>query len=180
MVFAAVVVFYVLFPLASSIEKTKADIQTQRMEIEKKYEQRKEFGDVSDKLKEIESQLGILNKPFVLHDRKLEFITELEELANKNNVEQNINLQMEKAQERGFYRMIPLNIKTSAKFENQMDYLSGLETLDEYVNIYFLTLDSGQADSFEAETGEKEGADRIEMLIRANTFWAEEVGKTAD
>ena len=164
-----------LLPTVDNIKEMKEDIQARRREVERKYEQRKEFGDISDKLKEIKSQLGLLNKPFVLDSKKLEFITELEKLAQENNVEQNIELKMDNAQKKGFYKSVPLNIRTSGEFKDQMKYLIGLESLEEYVNIHHLTLNSQQEGAFEAEVEEKEDRNQIEMLIRSRTYWAEEV-----
>lgn len=178
LVFVINIFLFLLLPTISDVKEIKKEIQAQRREVERQYEQRKEFGDISDKLKEIKSQLGLLNKPFVLNAKKLEFITELERLAQENNIDQEIELKMDKAQKRGFYRIVPLNISTSGEFRDQMKYLIGLETLDEYINVHYLILNSPEEDSFEADTGEKEDRDQIEMLIRTHTYWAEEVNNS--
>lgn len=167
----AALIYFVILPTIERIQEVNEDIQSQRAEVERKYKQRKKVGELAEQVDTVMSQVSWLNKPFVLDSRKLEFVTSLEQLAAEKGVEQDLELEISDSEEKDFYEVIPITITTSGSFDRQLDYLVGLETLSEYINIRYLKMGSKR---LEKEVSEEEG-EEINMLILADTYWAEEI-----
>jgi len=163
----------VIMPAFDSIQKMKKDIQVRRVEIERKYQQRKVIGDISKKVEKIKSQISLLNDPFVLNNKKLEFITKLEDLAERNRIQQDISLMTEEEKDMGVYKVIPIKILAVGEFQDQLNYLIGLETLKQYINADYLKISSQNRGPFQENSDEQKKPKKVKMLIRANTYWAE-------
>lgn len=167
--------YFVILPSANKIVVIKQDVEKRRMEIEQKYENRKRMGDITGYFEKVKANIDVLNRPFVNNDQKLEFITSLEDIAVENNVEQRIDLRPQEAVTRDFYEVIPVSITTNGEFKDQFNYLLGLESLDEYININYLQINSASGRSEErGPAGEKNG-NRVRFLIKADTFWCDKI-----
>ncbi len=162
--------YFVIIPSAIKIVNIKNDIKAKRTTIEKKYEDRKKIGNVDKHIKEIKTNIQLLDKPFVNNNQKLEFITTLESLATKNNVEQSIDLITSEISDKNFYKIIPTRISVKGKFEDIFNYSLGIESLNEYLNVQYLKISSIS----ETGTREKERK-KVKLLIKADTFWCDPI-----
>lgn len=157
--------YFIIFPLMADIKSMSTEIEEKERKIKKKHQQKKLLAENKKKLEQIDSDSEVLNSFFVLDSKNLEFITKLEEVASNSNVEQDLRLITKEQSSKGFYRMIPLEIKTAGSMKSQLDYLVKLESLDEFIDIDYLAINS-------ASSGEGSKAD---MLIRSDTYWAEKI-----
>jgi Tfp pilus assembly protein PilO len=173
-IFTAGIGYFIILPLAADIENIKDGIEAKREEVERKYQQRKQMGDITKKLDNIRSQIDVLNRPFVLNSKNLEFITKLEQIAADSNVEQDLSLLVNKQESKDFYKVIPVEIKTAGDIRSQMEYLAKLESLDKYINIDYLIINSSSAGTFKKEE-QSDGGQGVDMLINADTYWADKV-----
>ncbi len=140
--FLIIALFYFLFlPLLTSIEQSKKDIINAKIDIHNSNDQAQNSTALAKKLKNIEPQINNLNKVFINKNRELEFITNLEGIANKNNIKQTIDLKNIPDTTTSF-TTIAIDIKASGNFNNLISYLSDLETNYYYININNLDITS--------------------------------------
>jgi len=160
---------FIILPTTTNIKKIGTEIENQRIDLETKYIRGQSLKQLNENLKKIEPQLYILDKTFVQQDYELELITSMEELANKNNITQRINLEINKKNNNENYQRIPLEISTRGNFINLMNYLIGLETLNCYININSIDLSSSSSALFKM-SGEQTAQDNINLVISANVY----------
>lgn len=149
--------YFIILPTIKNIQKMGSDIDAIRLDLEKKYIKGQSLNKLSNNLKKIESKLDNLDTIFINHNRALEFITTLEEVAVNNNVSQKINLMTDKALAENQYKKIPLQIMITGSYANALQYIIDLETLSYYVNISTIDINK-QADS-------------VSVQIAASTYW---------
>jgi len=169
-IFIFAVIYFVIFPSIRDIKNIKNEIESQRLELERKYVKGQSLRKMTEKLKRAEEKVYVLDQVFIGPDAGLEFITALEGAAGKNGVNQKINLLSQTPVDNGFYKIVPLQLSSQGEISRQMSYLVSLETLNYYVNIKSLELSSG---SRFAPTGEAESAANVNLFVVADTYWRE-------
>jgi len=169
-IFIFAVVYFVIFPSIRDIKNIKNEIESQRLELERRYVKGQSLRKMTEKLKRAEEKVYVLDQVFIGPDAGLEFITALEGAAGKNGVNQKINLLSQAPVDNGFYKIVPLQLSSQGEISRQMSYLVSLETLNYYVNIKSLELSSG---SRFAPTGEAESAANVNLFVVADTYWRE-------
>lgn len=169
------VAYLIIWPTLNDIKQLRANIITQKIDLEKKIVREKNMNILSEKLKKIEPQLKKFNQIFINQNRELEFITTIEGIAGKNQITQKINLNPASAQNEQIYKKIPLTLDAQGKFQNLMKYLTNLETLNYYINIKSLEITAGQnvgAVFQRTKTNNaKQSTDNINIKILADTHW---------
>ena len=155
----AAIIIWIDIPAAKNIYKIKADIEFQRVDLEKKYAKSQQMKKMALNLGKIEGDIDRLNKIFISEYRELEFITQLEQIALNNALTQDINLNKGEVESKGPYHSSVLYINCQGGYENIIKYLSDLESLDYYINIEDLNLVSGE------ESGQHN------LTLKASTFW---------
>lgn len=169
--------YFLLRPTARRIEKLKADIITEKAAAEKSVSGQENSVILGDKLKKIEPELSKLDRIFISQNRELEFITILEAMAEKNGVEQKINLNIAAAKTEQNYKKIPLELNLRGNFPNLIRYLADLEASSYYANIRLLEISAGAGSGrggtmLEArDAGKEPGAENLQMQITADTYW---------
>ena len=169
-IFIFAVIYFVIFPSIRDIKNIKNEIESQRLELERRYVKGQSLRKMTEKLKRAEEKVYVLDQVFIGPDAGLEFITALEGAAGKNGVNQKINLLSQTPVDNGFYKIVPLQLSSQGEISRQMSYLVSLETLNYYVNIKSLELSSG---SRFAPTGEAESAANVNLFVVADTYWRE-------
>lgn len=162
------IVFFIIIPSVREIKNMRDDIERERIDLEDKYIKGQSLKKLSDNLNIIEPQLDKLDRVFINQNRELEFITTLESAASANGVAQKINLEVASGADRGIFKKIPLQLFTQGPFLKQMKYLSDLESLNYYINVYSLELSAAQP---LAEAAEPDERGNINMFLTADTFW---------
>jgi len=169
-IFIFAVVYFVIFPSIRDIKNIKNEIESQRLELERRYVKGQSLRKMKEKLERAQEKIHVLDQVFIGQDAGLEFITALEGAAGKNGVNQKINLLSQAPVDNGFYKIVPLQLSSQGEISRQMSYLVSLETLNYYVNIKSLELSSG---SRFAPTGEAESAANVNLFVVADTYWRE-------
>ncbi|MDP3043350.1 MAG: type 4a pilus biogenesis protein PilO [bacterium] len=172
--FIAGLIYFIILPTMKDIEETAAQIESQRTDLDKKYYKSKSAKQSTKSLKAIEGDVEKLDRVFINQNQELAFITALEETANKNNINQNINLDLSSGAKNNKYDKIPLKLTTQGNFINQFNYLRDLEGLNYYLNIKSLDLSAGGGASAYPPSDKiidyGSGAN-IKMVILADTYW---------
>lgn len=173
-------IYYIVVPTIKDIKAMGEEIQEQKIDLEKKYIKRNSLRQLREDLKKIEPKLSLLDQVFINKNRELEFITALENEANRSQVSQKINFNSPAdAASQGFQKN-DLQLFTNGDFNKQLKYLINLETLNYYINIKLMELSSspgvGQTipniknSGQEALIYENESSN-INLTIAADTYW---------
>ena len=125
-------VFFVVKPSADHIKDIKKDIKEQRAKLEKKYLMGWNAKILSKNAQEIKDNLKIFNKLFIPKDGHLDLVTSLERMAQRNNLEQEINILTNNANNKGSYKIVPVHIEVKGRFRNQLALVSDLKNETDY------------------------------------------------
>jgi Tfp pilus assembly protein PilO len=157
-------IYLIIVPTISEIKETKKEVINQKNELEKKLNREKNLVTLNEDLKKIEPEVDSLNQIFIEKNMELEFITTLEGIAGKNNINQTLNLNTDKSIKFGQYTKTPIEISVQGKYNNLLDYLKNIETLKYYINISSLDLILENQDAASLyKTGR--------LQINADTYW---------
>lgn len=170
LIFISAVIYFVIFPSIRDIRNIKNEIESQRVELERRYVKGQSLRKMKEKLERAEEKVDVLDQVFIGQDAGLEFVTALEGVAGKNGVSQKINLLSSAGVDNGFYKVVPLQLSSGGNAGQQMNYLVGLETLNYYINIKSLELSSGST----ATPADNPGSgSRVNLFVTADTYWRE-------
>lgn len=169
-------IYFIVIPTIKDIKTMSQEIEEQRIDLEKKYIKGNSLKQLAENLKKIEPKLSSLDQIFISKNRELEFITTVENEANKNRVGQKINLSSPKATENLEFQKNNLQLFTKGEFNKQLKYLLSLESLGYYINVKSIEL-TPTASADKAETGGQEPSaaagptTNLNMFINADTYW---------
>ncbi|PLX28000.1 hypothetical protein C0583_02070 [Candidatus Parcubacteria bacterium] len=155
-------VYLLIIPQIEKIKEKRVTIANTKIEINKNTQEEENLSTQKSKLESIEDQLEQLDKVFINRNKELEFITTLEGVAAKNNVEQNIDLKAFTNNTKEGYVSIPLNITVSGNYYNVISYIQNIESLSYYFNITNLSLNTNSS--------QVESYSNINASIKANVF----------
>lgn len=163
--FIGLILYYVVFPSMQDILNIRDQIDAQRADLEAKYQKSRSLKRLTSNLKKIELQFDRLDQIFINENRALEFITTLEGVANKNHLQEKINMDsFDNVKSDKEFKRMPLKILTDGNFMDQVHYLAGLESLNYYINIKSLEFTAISKDA-----GGRPGD--VEMVLTAETYW---------
>jgi Tfp pilus assembly protein PilO len=166
-------IYFLIIPSINEIKKIETEINNQRIDLEQRYIKGQSLRQLTENLKKIEPQISVLDEIFILQDRELEFITSLEELATRNNVEQTINLDLSQDKKESGYQTLPLQLTAQGNYLDLMNYLINLESLNYYININSISLSSSGSAKLSPiiNTPEIQPVSvNVNMIIQANTY----------
>lgn len=169
-------IYFIVIPTIKEIKVIGQTIEAQREDLEKKYIKGQSLRQSTENLSKIEPKLELLDQIFINRNRELEFITSLENKANKNQISQKINLSAPQKAENQNFQKTNLQLFTKGGFIKQLQYLLDLEHLNYYINIKLLEL-SPATGGEKAETNIQETSpasektNNLNMFIGADTYW---------
>ena len=164
-------IYFIVVPTIVDIKTVGGEIEEQRIDLEKKYNNGISLRQLTENLKIIEPKLSLLDKIFINKNRELEFITTIENEANEARVSQKINLISPETTEKQEFQKNNLQLLTKGGFNEQLKYLMNLESLSYYINVKSLELSPADSNK-EAEINNQElTGNRLNMLINADTYW---------
>jgi len=164
-------IYFIVAPTIVDIKTVGGEIEEQRIDLEKKYNNGISLRQLTENLKIIEPKLSLLDKIFINKNRELEFITTIENEANEARVSQKINLISPETTEKKEFQKNNLQLLTKGGFNEQLKYLMNLESLSYYINVKSLELSPADSNK-EAEINNQElTSNRLNMLINADTYW---------
>jgi len=132
-----VVTFFIVWPTISQIYRINADTQNLKEYLEKKHESIMGLKNAKIKIGEIKEEVAGFSTYFYQENQQLKLITDLENNAGVNNIEQKINSYETKEGK------ALLSINLAGNYENILNYLSDLENMDLFINIDALHLSAG-------------------------------------
>ena len=174
---ALLTVYMIIKPTLMKIKEERANIVTQKIELEKRLSNEKNMASLSSKIRKIKPQIDRLSSVYINQGRQLEFITTLEGIASENKVAQSLNLNFDSLSNDPNYNIIPLEISVSGTYANVLNYLISLETMNYYINITNWQFSPGGAIVSEISVLEtnKQSASRsgapYTLRLTANTYW---------
>ena len=125
-----------------------------------------------------------LNGVFLITGEELGFITDLENVASKNNMKQIIDFDNSKYEITQDIKIIPLQLRLNGSLENLISYINSLEKLDYYIEINQIDINTSINKSKRKSSGltmgnkkegegEIEGEEDVELSIKLDglTYW---------
>lgn len=162
-------IYFIVAPTIKEIKVMVKAIEAQRQDLEKKYVKGQSLKQLTENFKKIEPQLKLIDQIFINKNRELEFITSLENEADKNQVSQKINLSAPQKAENQNFQKTSLQLFTKGGFSRQLQYLLNLERLSYYINVKLLELSPISAgEKIKADNGE---TNNLNMYLDADTYW---------
>lgn len=161
------IICFIVVPSIKDIKMIRDSIEEQRIGLEKKYIRGQSLRGLTEKIKKVEERIEEIDNIFVDRNKGLEFIKALEDLAEKNNVIQKINISISDEPFANDFEKIPVQLFVQGTLENQANYLVGLETMEYYINVDSIDISS-------ITPGEDEVTNKsnyISLLLSANTYW---------
>ncbi len=174
-VFIIFAIYFLLIPTIEDIKQLRINIANTKIENNRAIEKGKNINNQADKLKTISDQIETLNNVFIKQNRELEFITHIEGVASKNNVEQSFDLKNIPDYTQSTFITIPIIIKIKGGFSNVMDYLIDLETMSYHLNINDIQItkssNQGRSNFNETQNNQVDNHETITMNITADTYF---------
>lgn len=166
-------VYLLILPAITNIKKSRNDIINLKIDLENKIIREKNLNTLNEKISTVEPQLEKINQIFISKNREIEFITALESLEGKYNVEQKLNINLNSPEKLENFSKVPININTSGSFRNLIDYLANIESLNYYINIENISLakNSDNNPSAKAALLGQNLQDQMELQISGYTYW---------
>lgn len=124
------IAIFILVPSLKEINKLKDNVNIIQQELENKYFKTQRLRRSLQELDKIKKETNEFKMATVEKGEELQIITELENLANKNNIDQTLNVSF--SEENKAYTFSFLN---NGYFEHQINYLNDLQRLPYYVII---------------------------------------------
>ncbi len=174
------IIFYILFFIfilyfflmgsISEIKKTSSDIIDKKSKTEFYFESMKSNQDFGKKMEILDHKLTIIENSFIDINKQVDFIRVMEDLATKYNIKQNISIDSVALNSADKYKKVPMDLAVSGNFEDIMNYISAIESLNYYINIKFINLSAGfiSANFGDPQAPQKKG---ISGIIKTDTYW---------
>jgi len=168
-----VCVYFFMLPTIDNIKNSRNDTINLKIDLENKIIREKNINTLNEKISKIEPQLEKINQIFISKNREIEFITTLEELEGKYNVQQKINIDLNNPEKGDGFNKIPISINVSGSFEDLIDYLANIESLNYYINIENLSLSKNSVDnsSVKAALLGQDLRNQMGLEISGYTYW---------
>jgi len=177
-VVAGVIFVLVIFPTINDIQNLRDRIISQKVDLEKKLQKENNMARLGEQLKKIRPEMERFENIFVKESRKLEFITTMEGIADKNNVNQQMDIRFSDKANKNYYSKIPVKLSLGGSYRNLMQYLVELETLDYAFNIDSIKLSAqGGGPARSRRPGRLQGSNNpsvpgnMSMTLSATTYW---------
>ena len=161
-------IYFAILPTAETIRNMQAATADQAAQVEKDYAEGNSLKKVADNLKIVEPQLPQLDKALIKQAAGIDFITAVEQAAARSNVEIKHSFGEETMIDSTDGK-IPMTITSQGLFNDQLNFLSVLESLSYYINVNSLKL-TVAAPLQAPVPGEPKS---LIMQLSADTYWQE-------
>lgn len=166
-VISVLIFYFIIIPTIKNIKLLSPGIIEEKENIVKKDLKEKNIIALTEELSKIEPEINNYDKIYINDNNQLEFITAVEEIANKYNIEQKINITPPENLQKGKFAIVPILIDASGELNNIFNYLKEIESLDFQINVENFDL-SSQATK---PTKTVPQNDSINIKLNANTYW---------
>ncbi len=125
------VLFYIIMPTIHEIKKLNQYIYQEQKDLELKFQIGKKNKEIRKNFLKIKPSLSQLDNIYLKKDKKIELFTFLEKIAQKHNLELNIDLLPLGSSE----KIVSLKLELEGEYFDFLKYLIDLEKFDLYINI---------------------------------------------
>jgi len=125
----------IIYPATKKISGLKQNIENIQVELEQKYLNSQKLRRTMRELAEISDKVKMFEQVMVKPGDELKIITELENLATKNNINQALNVAFNDKGKAPLNKFYQLSFINNGLFEDHIKYLQDLENLPYYVII---------------------------------------------
>ncbi|KKQ57557.1 MAG: hypothetical protein US74_C0003G0024 [Parcubacteria group bacterium GW2011_GWA2_38_13] len=140
-----IIEFFLVAPTLKEIKKINNDIRIEAEMLETKIQQGQFLKKVVQDFKSVESRKNEIDTLFIQNGKELEFITQLEIISQKYNLEP-VFTKIDKKNltdgKTSIAKTMPLSLKIEGGFEQLLKFLSDIEALDTYFNISNISINS--------------------------------------
>lgn len=136
-----VIEFFIILPTLSDIKEINKNIQKEKESLEAKFQKGQFLKKIMADYKSVEPRRNELDTIFIKKGNELEFITDLEKISQKYNLDPTFTKLNNSGSKNTVSEML-LNIKLEGDFTQTLLFLSDLETLQYYFNISKISLAS--------------------------------------
>lgn len=131
------IVFLIILPTVNHIGELDKDTYEMRLDLEKKYEHNRNLRTVLKELEKAMEATSNYNNFIFKSGQELQLITQLENMANKNNVIYRVN---NSNLDNITNQRLTLSLNISGTYNNTLNYLADLENFHYFININRLYL----------------------------------------
>src|SRR3989338_8134552 len=137
-VLVGVMVGLIIWPTRNRMKELHVAINEQRVELDKIYQQGKSLKIALQQYQQVKPKISILSSVYVKPGGELDIITAMENIADQQNVQQEIKTSASPDQNT---KTLPLQLQTTGSFNNIVSYLTALEAMDYYCRlVYFVVI----------------------------------------
>lgn len=129
------IIILVIIPMTKRIMKISNDITDLKTNLEKEYNEKQNLKTVMARIKKLEASSEKFSSIYVKEGEELNFITLLEDLAERHDLQQKINLSSTTT---GMER--DMNIKLTGNYFDILKYLYDLRRMDYWINLNSISI----------------------------------------
>ncbi len=179
-IFCLALLWWVTLPTINNIKQNNKKIASEKNNLFELLKQGQSVAKNKKNLEELETKINKLNKIWLKTGNELSFITDLENIAKKYNLEQTIVFDNNKnslLSGSTDIKKIPIELKISGKLDDIMDYINQLEILDYYISLNTINIQSQKkiSKNFPAQINSDTETSEEKIIISANlsgiTYW---------
>lgn len=164
------ILYFFVFSYLDIVKEANLMLINHRVDFETKIIKEVKFSKISKNLSKIEDEIKIIDKSFIDQNKKLEFITMFEGLADDNKIKMIMDISFDKINTKNY--SVPLNLTLSGSQQNLLDLLVSIENLDYYININTIKISSiNNATAKSSMLDKISSGSNLTMNIGAMTFW---------
>ncbi len=129
-----IIIYFIIVPAITEIQNLNAQIYNQRLSLEKKYTERFGMRKVVKNFREINEDFGRATSIYMSQNGELDFITSVESIADRNNIELKIFLApREQSEYPDGIQSFDLALTTKGNFKDTVKFLQEMEKMQIYI-----------------------------------------------
>lgn len=138
-----ILVIFIIYPAIGEIHRINNQITEERIKLERKLDMGLNIKNIKADLENIQQSESILDMIFIKKNHELEFITELEQVAETSDVSLNINPDFSNQEEENLY-VVPLQFSISGNYHSILNFIQDQESMPYYYNIDLIIISNQQ------------------------------------
>lgn len=147
------IVVFIILPVGKDIKRINEDIYHQRVTLEKLYLRSQSIKQAKEDYEKIKDEIKTLDNVFYSPGQELEFITDLEKIANQQSIKQIINIKETGDESESLnYQTLKIELNLIGTLSNILNYLDQVQTMNSYFNIDYLKFYNPNARAFSDST----------------------------
>lgn len=129
------IAYFVIYPTLRDIQSISDSIKKERDDLETKYQRGQLLRQLVQDFEKVKNEKDKLNTIFIESGKELEFVTMLENLASKYNLDQEIKISTKDVNKESIISALPLDISLKGDYNQILRYLNEIEASSVYFNI---------------------------------------------